>query len=88
MQVHREGLSPAIQGLGPPASWLCHPLEPSSPPSNYSQSYRRIRKKGNWSMMQDILEASPDMEYVTSACTPLARIQLMLPSTLQRLGQH
>ena len=39
-------------------------------------------------MMQDILEASPDMEYVTSACTPLARIQLMLPSTLQRLGQH
>lgn len=39
-------------------------------------------------MMQDILEASPDMEYVTSACIPLARIQLMLPSTLQRLGQH
>ena len=39
-------------------------------------------------MMQDILEASPDMEYVTSACIPLARIQLMLPSTLQRLEQH
>lgn len=36
-------------------------------------------------MMQDILEASPDMEYITSACIPLARIQLILPSTLQNL---
>ena len=39
-------------------------------------------------MMQDILEACPDMEYVTSACIPVARIQLLLPSTLQRLGHH
>lgn len=36
-------------------------------------------------MMQDILEASPDMEYLTSAYIPLARIQLILPSTWKDL---
>lgn len=84
-QVHREGLPPIIQGLGPPVLWLYHHLEPSSPPLNYSHSSRRIRKKGYWSMMQDILEASPDMEYLTSAYIPLARIQLILPSTWKDL---